>query len=122
MRLSLRGCCVSAGALGKRARAASTAAASPTPLPIVHSDLAYRALLRNLALLAGMRNGKASFDVLVTGVGASAIAARLRRLEPAVRAEVVGDDVTADFGACTPRAVARRVVLLPFDMRRMPVI
>ena len=67
--------------------------------PLVHSDLAYRALLRNLALLAGMRNGKSSFDVLVTGVGASAVAARLRRLEPAVRTDVVGNDIAADFGA-----------------------
>ena len=94
MKLACRGC--GAMAVGPRARAASTTSAAA---PLVHSDLAYRALLRNLALLAGMRNGKSSFDVLVTGVGASAVAARLRRLEPAVRTDVVGGDIAADFGA-----------------------
>lgn len=93
----------SAHGLATAATAAASAAA-PASLPgFVHSDLAYRALLRNLRCLAGMRGGKTQFNVVVTGVGAEAVARAMSRLEPALRCEVAGDGVAADVGALWPQ-------------------
>ena len=87
-----------AAAVRGAARSAATAAA-PRTFAVPHSDLAYRALLRNLALLAGMRHGRTQFNVLITGIDASGVAARMFKLEPAVRFDVAGDDQSADIGA-----------------------
>ena len=75
----------------------SFAAASALPT-IPHSDLAYRALLRNLGLLSGMRQGKTHFRVAATGLQASVVAQRMAAMEKAVDFELSGNDVAADFG------------------------
>lgn len=64
-----------------------------------HSDLAYRAMLRNLKVLSGLRHGRDSFALLVTGAGADAVAPHLQRLEPALRVEVAGGGRVLDMDA-----------------------
>lgn len=81
--------------------AGSNAALPPAPAGLLfpHSDLSYRALLRNLRLLTGMRGGKSRFTVLVTGVCAPEIAASMFAGERDVAVDVAGDGRAADFGA-----------------------
>jgi hypothetical protein len=74
----------------------SSAAAPAVP----ESPLAYRALLRNLRLLAGMRGEKTNFRAVITGIGANEVAESMRKLEPSVTFELAGDGKSADFGAC----------------------
>jgi hypothetical protein len=71
-----------------------------------HSDLNYRALLRNLRLLAGMRRDKKRFNVLVTGLEARAIAAEILATEPALDIHVAGDSLSADFQSIVNKAGA----------------
>jgi hypothetical protein len=74
---------------------------------IVHSDLAYRALLRNLRLLAGMRAAKQTpFRVFIAGVEADAVAERMSKLEKTLQIEVGGTDGSA-VGEITQHAFAR---------------
>jgi hypothetical protein len=84
-----------ARALGS-VRALSTGAVAPN---IQHSDLSYRAMLRNLRLLKGLRGDKAQFNVVITGANADQVAAAMRRLEPALNFEIAGDSMSADLGA-----------------------
>ena len=67
---------------------------------IVHSDLSYRALLRNLRLLRGLRGDKPQFRVVITGSDAEHVAAAMLRMEPAMQFEVVPGGDTAALGAC----------------------
>ena len=76
-----------------------TMATSSASNSIVHSDLAYRALLRNLGLLSGMRHGKTYFHAALTGMNASEIARRMRSLENSVEFTLSGNDTEADFGS-----------------------
>lgn len=82
-------------------RAASSSAAAAPLFP--HSELTYRALLRNLRLLAGMRGDKKRFKALITGPAAGEIARHLRDNEPVLDLEVAGDSRTADWGAIAAR-------------------
>lgn len=58
---------------------------------IPHSALAYRALLRNLKLLQGMRP-KNEFQLLLAGYEAAGAAPIFRSLEPQLRVHIVGDE------------------------------
>ena len=69
-------------------------------------DLALFALLRNLRLLSGQRSGDAA-RVLVTGVGARPLAARLAVLEPTLQLDVAGDDASLDSARLAELAGAR---------------
>ncbi len=60
----------------------STLSAKSSGVP--HSDLAYRALLRNLKMLKGMRFGKTEFEALITGVGADEAASHMKAMEPSI--------------------------------------
>jgi len=67
---------------------------------IPHSDLSYRALLRNMKLLSGMRGDKTRFNVFVTGLSAPEVASHLAKLEPSLDIEIGGTSRAADFGEC----------------------
>ena len=95
------------------ARCKSGMHAANAPPALVHSDLAYRALLRNLGLLAGMRGGRTSFNVIIAGIGASSVAARLRALEPALQLDVIGGNGVVDVGAL--QATCGREQNIPFS-------
>lgn len=82
--------------------ATATAARAASSLAFPHSDLSYRAILRNLRLLAGMRGDKKRFNVLVTGMAADEIARAMRDNEPCLDIQVAGDSRSADWGACRP--------------------
>lgn len=69
------------------------------PANIVHSDLAYRALLRNLKLLKGLRADKTQFNVVITGVNADEVAVAMKRMEPALNFEIAGDSKSANLGS-----------------------
>lgn len=61
-----------------------------------HSDLAYRALLRNLKLLAGMRGPQQTqFRVFIAGIEAAKVAEQMQKLEKALKIEVGGEDGAA---------------------------
>jgi hypothetical protein len=79
-----------------RAFATATSTAS-----IPHSDLSYRALLRNMKLLSGMRGDKTRFNVFVTGLSAPEVASHLAKLEPSLDIETGGTSRAADFGECS---------------------
>lgn len=65
---------------------------------IPHSDLSYRALLRNLRLLGGMRAGKTKFEVVITGLASSEVAEQLGRMDPSLNIRLLGSDTHADLG------------------------
>ena len=69
-------------------------------------DLALFALLRNLRLLSGQRSGDAA-RVLVTGVGARPLAARLAVLEPTLQLDVAGDGASLGGARLAELAGAR---------------
>jgi len=73
------------------------------PATIQLSDLSFRALLRNLRLLAGLRGDLAQFNVVITGTNADQVAASMSRMEPALQFEVAGDSCSAALGACGRR-------------------
>ena len=86
-------------------RTLSTSAASSSsyvPPILPRSDLSYRALLRNLRILQGMRptlhNLPPKYNVIVTGYDAKNIAKDMSTLEPCIAFEVVGDSVGIDTG------------------------
>jgi hypothetical protein len=64
---------------------------------IPHTDLGYRALLRNLRLLEGLRGAKQRFNVVITGIAAEDVANEMRKLESHIDFIVLGDSKTADF-------------------------
>jgi hypothetical protein len=74
-----------------------TFSTTPSSLSILGNDTSYRALLRNLRLLKGMRETDA-FRVAITGLGAASVAERLCALEPSLHFTVAGD-----IGAPGPR-------------------
>ena len=86
-----RGCTL-AKQVGGFSRKFATAAA----LSFVHSDLAYRALLRNLRLLKGLRGDVNEFNVAVVGTEANALAKQFVDTEPAIKLEILGE--SADTG------------------------
>ena len=76
--------------------AAASSPLSHTSLP--HSDLSYRALLRNLRLLSGMRETPSR--VLVLGNEATAVARQMGALEASAKFVAAGDGLSVDAGAC----------------------
>jgi hypothetical protein len=72
----------------------SSSSSSSTAATLPHSDLSYRALLRNLRLLKGMRETDARRAV-VTGYDAEDIAKRMAVLEPGMEFDVAGYSETS---------------------------
>ena len=93
-------------------RALSAAPTSPVAVPL-SSDLSLRALLRNLKLLKGMR-ADASPEVVVCGLEAPSVGARLSELEPTLRVTLCAhaSDVAGRSG------VASVVVVQPYHALR----
>ena len=63
------------------------------------SDLSFRALLRNLRLLAGLRGERSHFNVVITGTNANEVAAAMSRMEPSLHFQIAGDSNSAVLGA-----------------------
>jgi len=94
--------------------------ATPTVL-FPHSDLVYRALLRNLRLLKGMRE-KERFHVLLAGHEAAHAARRLAALEPALVVDVVGGAEGVNAGLLAPfrgQNCDAAIVLQPYHVLRL---
>jgi hypothetical protein len=87
--LGARGALRGAFIRGFATAAAGGSTTSSSAAALLHSDLSYRALLRNLKLLGGMRGDQASFKAVITGFDAAGVAAAIAKLEPSVTFDVV---------------------------------
>lgn len=102
------------------ARAFSATAGVAERALFPHSDLVYRALLRNLRLLTGMRE-KERFHVLLAGYEAAHAARRLAALEPALVVDVVGGAEGVSAGLLAPfrgKDCDAAIVLQPYHVLR----
>lgn len=81
-----------------RSFSTSSVPSSFVPPSLPRSDLSYRALLRNLRILQGLRPDSPKYRVIITGYDAQTMAKDMHNLEPCIEFDVVGDSLSVDIG------------------------